>query len=517
MGFFGKLPGAGDFVQRRLPPRFVEAWDRGFELAVEGSRGALGGDWQDAYRASPAWRFLLGPGVCGESAWAGAMGPAADRVGRCFPMVLAAALAGPGDAAWMLRERGGWFDAVERTLAEALADPSIGADSFDARVMALPGPLGHGVAEDADPLRGVDWSAASHWRLPLPTPGAVAAQLAALWETLAATPGAWCLWWTRGGGRVPPCALATRGLPQPAAYAGFLDAARANGPWRSLGVFAPAQAARQADAPRPAADAARAMPPRRPVEAPPPADLSGRFAGPPLPLDPDDVTTPAVRRPSPAGGAPAGAALRRSDGALALVAADDGMPDPRRRAAAAARAVAADLAAGDFADGLRTLRSRLLALHPPLHQAGEDLIDPVMEDGAVAAARVAGRRIEALRIGAAAAWHWRQGQLRALFDAAAPAPAGAGFDDLLFDRAASSGAGLGTGPAPQCDEAACMAEAGDRLLLLATRRLLALPPDVFARALASPSCDEAAARIAAAAQLGPDAAQWPLAIIEIRP
>ena len=27
-GYFGKLPGAGDFVQRRLPPVFVDAWDR---------------------------------------------------------------------------------------------------------------------------------------------------------------------------------------------------------------------------------------------------------------------------------------------------------------------------------------------------------------------------------------------------------------------------------------------------------------------------------------------------------
>ena len=37
-GFFGKLPGTGDFVQRRLPASFVDVWDRRFEQAVSASR-----------------------------------------------------------------------------------------------------------------------------------------------------------------------------------------------------------------------------------------------------------------------------------------------------------------------------------------------------------------------------------------------------------------------------------------------------------------------------------------------
>ena len=43
-GFFGKLPCAGDFVQRRLPSAFVEGGDRHFEEAVAASRAELGGE-----------------------------------------------------------------------------------------------------------------------------------------------------------------------------------------------------------------------------------------------------------------------------------------------------------------------------------------------------------------------------------------------------------------------------------------------------------------------------------------
>ena len=49
-GFFGKLPSAGDFVQRRLPAGFVDVWDSHFESAVAESRRVLGGDWHDAYQ-----------------------------------------------------------------------------------------------------------------------------------------------------------------------------------------------------------------------------------------------------------------------------------------------------------------------------------------------------------------------------------------------------------------------------------------------------------------------------------
>ena len=79
-GYFGKLPGAGDFVQRRLPPEFLDPWDRAFSQAVASARDRLGPRWSEAYRGAPAWRFLLSPGIAGRQAWCGVLLPGIDRV-----------------------------------------------------------------------------------------------------------------------------------------------------------------------------------------------------------------------------------------------------------------------------------------------------------------------------------------------------------------------------------------------------------------------------------------------------
>ena len=90
VGFYGKLPGLGDFVRRRLPSDFVERWDRHFQRALDTGRRELGEQWTAAWLQGPAWCFVLRAQACGNDAWCGLIGPAADRLGRAFPMVLAA-------------------------------------------------------------------------------------------------------------------------------------------------------------------------------------------------------------------------------------------------------------------------------------------------------------------------------------------------------------------------------------------------------------------------------------------
>jgi type VI secretion system protein ImpM len=525
-GFFGKLPNAGDFVQRRLPPSFVEMWDRHFEHAVDASRQALGQGWQHAYRSSPAWRFLLSPGVCTPSAWIGVVGPAGDRVGRHFPMVIAAPWDDVSSIAQVLQHGDAWFAAIERVYAAAQADASIGVDAFDAQLLGLANQAVVSPAASAlGDMQHVAWSSAEQWRLPLPQARTDGAFLADLWTRVAENGSNWCLWWTRGAGHVPPSALVTRGLPQPSAYAGFLDAAHAGGVWQSLGVFDDAASHVHAHAQAPAhvavaahvamTDAASASAPRQLL----PDDMSEFFA---------DLAAPASMGMAPAAidhaeraGDSAAAVVHRHDIALALVAADEGEHDPRRRAAADVVNVAGNIGADDLAAGLHTLRARLLALHPRLRESGEDLINPLPEDGSVIAVRITGRWADLLRIGTAAAWHWRQGQLQSLFATGAAVPAGdapalAGeFDDLLFTRAAPVASGLGGATEPLCDEVVCAVEPGDRLLLVATQKLVQLAPDIYARALAMPACEDARARIAAAAGLAQEPSRWPLAVIEV--
>jgi type VI secretion system ImpM family protein len=521
-GFFGKLPSAGDFVQRRLPPGFVDVWDQHFENAVAESRGALNGAWHEAYHASPIWRFLLAPKICGESAWAGVMGPGVDRVGRCFPMVIAAPLtADPGSCTRVLQDGGSWFDQAEQVHNAAQANAAVSVDAFDEQVAALAGPLDAAPSRASEFLYDVDWNAAGHWRLPLPAQTAVGSFLSELWTRLAAS-GSWCLWWTAGAERVPASVLITNGLPQPPAYAGFLDAGYGTTPWRSLGAFE-GIASRQHQVPDLVALVS--------------ASTESTQASAWLPDDPelfsDLGTAPeASAIPVPtayaaqveevSATAPAGsvAVLHRPDCALTLVAAEVGKSDLRQKAVAAVSAIGRELADAELVAGMQTLRTRIMALNPHLRQASEDLIDPVMEDCAVIAVHVGDGRAELLQIGTATAWHWRQGQLQPLFarsDASpiADAPPDGNFDDLLFSRVSLTAPGLGATVQPTCGEVFCAVATGDRLLLVATPPLVQLMPEVLVHSLAMPSRDDARLHIATAAGLGPDPAQWPLAIIEI--
>lgn len=170
-GLFGKLPARGDFVRAGLPGDFVAAWDGWLQRVIAASRARMGADWLPAFLEAPVWRFALAPGLCGASAVSGLWLPSVDRVGRYFPLTLAALV--PVAAA-------GWLDACE-----------------DAGRAAL--------EQDAGPEEVLS-------RLPPP-----AAEIGA-----AAPAGS--LWWTAGGPRVAPVRLALPGMPESDAFAAMLGA-----------------------------------------------------------------------------------------------------------------------------------------------------------------------------------------------------------------------------------------------------------------------------------------------------
>lgn len=89
-GFFGKIPSRGDFVRARLSSAFVQAWDGWMRQVLPGSEAILGERWEEAWRATSPWRFVLPAGQCGPRGVAGVWLPSADRVGRPWPLVIVA-------------------------------------------------------------------------------------------------------------------------------------------------------------------------------------------------------------------------------------------------------------------------------------------------------------------------------------------------------------------------------------------------------------------------------------------
>ena len=147
VGWYGKIPGSGDFIARRIPPSFREPWDRWLQQAMAGSQRRLGAGWRDAFLSMPAWRFVLGPGVLDGNAWAGLMVPSVDAVGRYFPLTIACALPSARlDPAATLLGAARWFDDVEAIALEAIApgadtaaiDAALAQRRFEARWLALP-------------------------------------------------------------------------------------------------------------------------------------------------------------------------------------------------------------------------------------------------------------------------------------------------------------------------------------------------------------------------------------------
>lgn len=92
--WFGKLPGMGDFAQRRMDERFMAVWDGWLQRGLLQLRSAHE-DWLVHYLKGPVCFFALGAGVAGALPWLGVLVPSVDSVGRYFPLTLVAKLAPP--------------------------------------------------------------------------------------------------------------------------------------------------------------------------------------------------------------------------------------------------------------------------------------------------------------------------------------------------------------------------------------------------------------------------------------
>ena len=131
-GWFGKMPSLGDFASRRLPEPFVHAWDDWVQHGMTSARAALGSVWLEHYLVAPIRRFWIAPGVIGTGAWMGLLMPSVDRVGRHFPLTVAAPAATLADAL----AQPGWFDAVDRAARHVL-DPEFLVDDLEHELAAI--------------------------------------------------------------------------------------------------------------------------------------------------------------------------------------------------------------------------------------------------------------------------------------------------------------------------------------------------------------------------------------------
>jgi type VI secretion system protein ImpM len=141
-GWYGKLPSLGDFAARRLSDGFVAPWDAWLSERIAKTQIGLGTRWLSLYLTCPVWRFFAMPGAIApglHQCWTGVLMASVDRVGRHFPLTIAAALpcapatASEIDGVWK------WLCAIE-TVALAALDFDHTIERLDAQLALLPVP-----------------------------------------------------------------------------------------------------------------------------------------------------------------------------------------------------------------------------------------------------------------------------------------------------------------------------------------------------------------------------------------
>lgn len=121
-GAFGKMPSAGDFFRLSLSQSFVAEWDEWLQRCLLQGSELNSGRWNELYMSAPIWRFCLSPGLAGPQKVLGVLMPSVDRVGRRFPLTLAAPVVSGSSAFLDHFNNIGVFEALERVALDALDD-----------------------------------------------------------------------------------------------------------------------------------------------------------------------------------------------------------------------------------------------------------------------------------------------------------------------------------------------------------------------------------------------------------
>ncbi|CAO4176420.1 type VI secretion system-associated protein TagF [Methylorubrum aminovorans] len=217
-GIYGKLPAKRDFVALGTSRDFLASFEPWLQRSVAASRASLGAAWQPAFLRAPIWRFWIGREVCGATMLGGLM-PSVDGVGRYFPLALfACAEADERPPLPEFEPQDAWMSAIEDILLSAL-DPNTGPDALTAALNALGGPPAR---DDGSLPDGVAALSPAGLTVAVAEDGAARAfaslRAADLLESGAGT----SYWWTSGGAHIPPRALTSPGLPDPAHFAAMI-------------------------------------------------------------------------------------------------------------------------------------------------------------------------------------------------------------------------------------------------------------------------------------------------------
>jgi type VI secretion system protein ImpM len=136
IGWFGKLPGSGDFVARRIPRALHDALDRWLSRGLDQLRVERPDGWRRQFAAALLWNCAIPACVGGGTTMIGVIAPSRDRVGREFPLCAGVALPRDAVVGSLLADAEGWLKSLGDVVVEG-RDQAMPLEAFDAKVQAI--------------------------------------------------------------------------------------------------------------------------------------------------------------------------------------------------------------------------------------------------------------------------------------------------------------------------------------------------------------------------------------------
>ena len=202
IGWYGKLPSAGDFVSRRLPRKLLDVLDEWLRTGVIELRARMPDAWHETFSAAPAWNCAVPGCLTGGITFIGLIAPSRDRVGREYPICAGVALDDEIAIRDMIADAHGWLWSLGQRVLDA-RDRQLPLEAFDASVLAIALPQrheSHAGSIGNDDLTMLQPEAADVTTLPMPLAQALPwPELPSLFDAENPT----SFWWTNPGAGSP--------------------------------------------------------------------------------------------------------------------------------------------------------------------------------------------------------------------------------------------------------------------------------------------------------------------------
>ena len=136
-GWYGKLPGSGDFVKRRFPDVLYQQWSHWFQVGLHHRHSGEDHTSSRSFLNAPIWNFVVPPMFGSQLIQMGCLAPSCDRVGRHYPLCVVRAFTPTEWSSMQLTSAGDWYRQVGNVLMQVVKNGSA-AEQLDQILVTIP-------------------------------------------------------------------------------------------------------------------------------------------------------------------------------------------------------------------------------------------------------------------------------------------------------------------------------------------------------------------------------------------